>query len=292
MPNAGSPDVTRLADLLRGRRTVVLSGAGVSTESGIPDYRGPTTRSKSRNPIQYRAFVRDAAARQRYWARSAIGWPAFRSAEPNPSHEALAELEHTGFVRGIITQNVDRLHQSAGSQRVVELHGALADVRCLACGARTDRDAVQRRLLMLNPDWQARSAEIAPDGDAEIPAEATRSFRVPSCRCCGGALKPDVVFFGESVPRPKVDAAWQLFAEAEALLVVGSSLTVYSGYRFVLRAAEHQLPVGIVNLGSTRGDEQARLRIDGRTGTVLPQLAHRLSLSPTPSDHAASHSHA
>lgn len=269
-------DVSPLIRLMQDSTTVVLSGAGVSTESGIPDYRGPETRRKSRNPIQYRAFVQDAGARRHYWARSAIGWPSFQSARPNAGHAALAQLEQAGLVQGIITQNVDRLHQSAGSERVVELHGALADVRCLNCGTRTDRAALQRRLLQLNPDWHTRSAELAPDGDAEISPEATASFRVPSCRRCGGVLKPDVVFFGENVPKRRVDAAWDLFAEAEVLLVVGSSLTVYSGYRFVLRAKEEQVPVGIVNLGTTRGDACARIQIDGATGTVLPHLADAL----------------
>ncbi len=289
-------DVSSLIRLMRNARTVVLSGAGVSTESGIPDYRGPETRRKSRDPIQYKAFVSDAAARRHYWARSAIGWPNFRSAQPNPGHAALARLEQAGLVQGIITQNVDRLHQSAGSERVVELHGALAEVRCLDCGARTDREALQRRLLQLNPDWQTRSAELAPDGDADLPPEATESFRVPGCRRCGGALKPDVVFFGENVPPPKVKAAWQLFDEAEALIVVGSSLAVYSGYRFVLRAAKEQLPVGIVNLGATRGDALAHTQIDGATGTVLPHLADALCSADRSSTASAAygsaHSHA
>lgn len=274
-------DITPLIRLIRGSHVVVLSGAGCSTESGIPDYRGPKTRRKSNNPIQYRDFVSDAGARTRYRARSALGWPRIAEAEPNDGHRALAHLEQAGIVRGVITQNVDRLHQEAGSQHVVELHGALADVRCLNCGTLESRRGVQRRLLMLNPSWRDRTAELAPDGDAELPAPAPHSFQVPDCRRCGGVLKPDVVFFGENVPHHRVEQAWQLFEEADTLLVVGSSLTVYSGYRFVLRAADEKRPVAIVNLGPTRGDDLACLRLDGRTGEVLPRLAQALLSPPT-----------
>ena len=268
--------IGELAYLLRGQRVVVLTGAGCSTESGIPDYRGPTTRRKARNPIRYRAFVGEAAARQRYWARSALGWPRFKQARPNDGHRALARLEATGLVRGVITQNVDRLHHAAGSERVVELHGALAEVRCLGCERVEDRDAMQERMLALNPGWEARAVEVAPDGDAELPPEATRAFRVPGCVACGGVLKPHIVFFGENVPSETVDEAWRLFDACDALLVVGSSLTVYSGYRFVRRAAERRLPVAIVNLGATRGDAEAWLRVEGRSGAVLPALVDAL----------------
>lgn len=270
-----------LVDLLRGRRIVVLSGAGCSTESGIPDYRGPETRHTKRNPIRYRAFVGDPAARQHYWARSAIGWPTFAAAEPNDGHRALASLEASGQVRGIITQNVDRLHHAAGSTRVVELHGALEEVVCLDCGTIEHRPVLQRRLLALNQDWSARAVEIAPDGDAEIPRSATRSFVVPGCVRCDGVLKPHVIFFGENVPSPWVREAWTLLGEGDALLVVGSSLTVYSGYRFVRRAAQDGHPVAIVNLGSTRGDDLADVRLDAKTGEVLPRLAHALTRSAT-----------
>jgi NAD-dependent SIR2 family protein deacetylase len=268
--------IRRLVDVLRGRRIVVLSGAGCSTESGIPDYRGPETRHTKRNPIRYRAFVDDPAARQHYWARSAIGWPTFAAAEPNDGHRALASLEASGRVRGIITQNVDRLHHAAGSTRVVELHGALEEVVCLDCGVVEHRPAFQQRLLALNPGWTDRAVEIAPDGDAEIPREATRAFAVPGCRRCGGVLKPNVIFFGENVPAPWVEEAWTLLGEGDALLVAGSSLTVYSGYRFVRRAAQEDHPIAIVNLGETRGDDLATLRVDAKTGNVLPRLAHAL----------------
>lgn len=272
-----------LVDLLRGRRTVVLSGAGCSTESGIPDYRGPETRKKARNPIQYRAFVSDAEARTHYWARSAIGWPRFSAAQPNDGHRALAALEHSTLVSGVITQNVDRLHHAAGSRAVVELHGALDEVACLGCGQVTCRHAMQERLLALNPGWLTRSAELAPDGDAELMPAATRTFRVPPCNACGGVLKPHVVFFGESVPKDRTARAWQMLDEADALLVVGSSLAVYSGYRFVLGAAKAGKPIGIVNLGSTRGDDLAAVRIEDQLGTVLPRLTQRLAIaSPFP----------
>jgi len=268
--------VEELAALMRTRRTVVLSGAGVSTESGIPDYRGPDSPRRERAPISYQEFVEEARARRRYWARSSVGWPHFTTARPNAGHRALAQLEAAGYVAGVITQNVDRLHQKAGSEAVVELHGALADVRCLRCNRRTDRTAYQRRLLQLNPGWPPESATLAPDGDAVLSDAAIPDFCVPGCLRCGGTVKPDVVFFGESVPRARVEAAWALFERADMLLVVGSSLAVYSGFRFVRRATQDDRPVGIVNLGPTRGDAHAHLRLDGRTGTVLPQLAAEL----------------
>lgn len=274
-------DIQRLADLLHGQRLVVLTGAGCSTESGIPDYRGPETRRKARNPLQYRAFVDDEAGRVKYWSRSAVGWPRFRQSQPNAAHRALAVLETTGLVRGVITQNVDRLHQAAGSRRVVELHGALEDVCCLACGAMEHRDDVQGRILALNPGWDAQAVDFAPDGDAELAATTAQAFQVPDCVACGGMLKPNVIFFGESVPPETVDAAWRLFDESDALLVVGSSLAVYSGYRFVREAARRRKPIAIVNLGETRGDGEAWVRVEGRCGTVLPALVDALGASPS-----------
>ena len=267
-----------LVALLWGRRTVVLSGAGCSTESGIPDYRGPETRRRARNPIQYRAFIDDPDARARYWTRSAVGWPRVAAATPNAGHRALARLEAAGHVRGIITQNVDRLHQAAGSRRVVELHGALAEVCCLDCRRVEARTALQARILSLNPGWQPRHAELAPDGDAEVAPHAPMGFRTPACLGCGGVLKPDVVFFGESVPRERVASAYTLLAEADVLLVVGSSLAVYSGFRFVHQAARDGKPVAIVNLGDTRGDALAEVRMEGQLGEVLPRLADALGV--------------
>lgn len=270
-----------LADLLRTRRVAVLSGAGISTESGIPDYRGPDTRDKDHSPIQYDDFIDSARTRRHYWARSAIGWPSFDAAEPNDGHRALAQLEEAGLVMGIITQNVDRLHQAAGSDTVVELHGALAEVVCLECGALTSRRTLQSRITALNPGWTDRGAEHTPDGDADLPRSVTDSFRVPACRTCGGPLKPNVVFFGENTDADRVDAAWSLLDAADALLVTGSSLTVYSGFRFVRGAVEADQPVGIVNLGDTRGTPLASVHVDGKTGAVLPQLASALCASST-----------
>ncbi len=270
-------EVAPLFELLAGRRIVALTGAGCSTESGIPDYRGGG-RPGPRNPIQHDAFMRRPEVRQRYWARATLGWERFHGAQPNDGHAALARLEAAGLLAGVITQNVDRLHHAAGSRRVVELHGALADVRCLDCREVEPRAALQARLLDANPGWLAAAAGAArPDGDAELPAEAVAGFQVVGCRGCGGVLKPDVVFFGGTVAEPTLSAAWALLAEAGALLVVGSSLTVYSGFRFVRRAHEQGLPIGIVNLGPTRGDALAQARVSAPVGQVLPQLADALS---------------
>ena len=270
-----------LIQLLRGRRVVALTGAGCSTESGIPDYRGPDTSlrpPRTRPPIQHREFVDRADARRRYWARSVLGWSRFSAARPNPAHTALAELEQRGVVAGVITQNVDGLHGAAGSREVVELHGALARVRCLDCAALISRDALQARLLAANPGWleRTRSAEVAPDGDADLPDDLVDGFTVVGCEACGGTVMPDVVFFGGSVPRPTLDAAWALFDRAEALLVIGSSLAVFSGFRFVRRAAERGVPIGILNRGPTRGDGCAAVRLDARAGVALPALARAL----------------
>jgi NAD-dependent SIR2 family protein deacetylase len=271
------PDLGALVKLLRGRRIVVLTGAGCSTESGIPDYRGPGTRARARNPIQHMEFLSRPEVRARYWARSLIGWPRFSMARPNAAHHALAALERDGHVLGLITQNVDRLHHAAGSARIIELHGALAEVRCLSCGEREPRASVQERLLALNPDFMEHQVELRPDGDAELPVEAVRSFRVADCTHCGGALKPDVVFFGDNVPRLIVDAAFTMLEEGDALLVVGSSLAVFSGYRFVLRAAERHMPIGMINIGECRGEALADVRVEARAGEVLPQLVEALS---------------
>ena len=274
-----APELDALVDLVRGRRVVALTGAGCSTESGIPDYRGPG-RAPKRAPIQYREFVTDERARRRYWARATLGWPTLRDARPTPTHHALAALERAGAVAGLITQNVDGLHGAAGSARVVELHGALAHVRCLGCGARQPRAAHHARLLAANAAWLPRAAAAraaaAPDGDAVLPDDLAHAFEPVPCAGCGGVLKPDVVFFGENVPPDVTAAAWALFDAADALLVVGSSLTVFSGYRFVRRAAERGVPVAIVNQGPTRGDAEAAVRVDGRAGAVLPALAARL----------------
>lgn len=265
-----------LIALTRGQRLAVLAGAGISTESGIPDYRGPETRHVERRPIQYDDFVREASARQRYWGRASRGWARMTTARPNEGHRALARLERAGLLTGLVTQNVDGLHQAAGSGRVVELHGALDRVVCLACARRWPRAQVQAQIADRNPGWLDLGvpvSRVAPDGDVEVEVGA---FEAPECPACGGALKPDVVFFGESVPKPRVAQAAQIVAEADVLLVVGSSLTVYSGYRFVRQAEAQGTPVGIVTLGETRGHRHAAVAVDARLGDVLPALADAL----------------
>ena len=268
--------------LIDAERITVLTGAGVSTDSGIPDYRGAGTPAR-RAPVQYQEFVRSDSARARYWSRSTIGWPRMRDARPNAAHHALARMEQAGHVTGLITQNVDGLHHAAGSRRVVELHGSLALVRCIACGTQVSREDFQQRLLTLNADWRPlrfpETVEIRPDGDAELPAEAIAYFRVPACDVCGGIMKPDVVFFGENVASNVVSEAWRVFETGEVLLVTGSSLAVYSGRRFIDRAARDGVPIAIVNRGPTRADEVAAVKVDGTLGVILPELAEALDAS-------------
>lgn len=268
-----------LFDLVRGaHRIVALTGAGCSTESGIPDYRspgGPWTRHK---PIYYSEFVRSAEVRRFYWARSFRGWPRFASARPNDAHRALARLESAGKVQFLITQNVDDLHEEAGSRRFVQLHGRNRLVVCLDCGCEFARADVQERLASLNRHWRGGElkgdeADFAPDGDSELRRESVQDFVVPACERCGGVLKPAVVFFGESVPRGKVDVAMEQLDAADALLVAGSSLTVWSGFRFVKRASERGMPIGIVNIGPTRGDALASVKIEAKCGAALSALA-------------------
>ncbi len=268
-----------MLDLLAGRRIVVLAGAGVSTESGIPDYRSPGATPR-RPPVQYQEFIGSDSVRARYWARSTIGWPRMRAARPNAAHHALARMEQAGHVAGIITQNVDGLHHTAGSRRVVELHGSLAIVRCIACGTDVARADFQDRLVGLNADWpplaREHAFEIRPDGDADLPDDVLMSFRVPRCEACAGIMKPDVVFFGENVAAPVVGVAWRMFEEGEVLLVAGSSLAVYSGRRFVDRAVRDGIPIAVVNRGPTRADDVAAAKIEGALGTVLPEIADAL----------------
>jgi NAD-dependent SIR2 family protein deacetylase len=265
-----------LAVLLRGKHVAALTGAGISTESGIPDYRGPETRRRARRPIRFQEYAASAEGRARYWARAMIGWRRFSGAEPNVAHRTLAALEQAGIVHGVLTQNVDRLHRAAGSERVVELHGALADVRCLTCSRIVTRSSVQEKLETLNPGLVNASAELAPDGDAELATEWLSGFRVVSCEACDGVLKPDVVFFGEGVPEKRVNDAYTIVDESDVLLVLGSSLAVYSGYRFVKRAHAQGKPIAVVNLGETRADPLAQLRLDAKLGEVLPALAAEL----------------
>lgn len=266
-----------LVRVLEGRSIAVLTGAGVSTESGIPDYRGPETRRRARNPVRFQTFLADPRAERRYWARSMVGWPRIARARANDGHRSIATLERQGVVRGVVTQNVDRLHQAAGSRRVIELHGALAEVICLDCGALELRAELQERMRGENPDFAPELVELAPDGDADITH--ADGFVVPRCQSCSGRLKPNVVFFGESVPRPIVETAYGLVESADALLVVGSSLAVFSGLRFVRRAREIGRAIAIVNLGETRGDDLADVRVDAPAGEVLSALAARLDRS-------------
>ena len=263
--------MARLTDALAAsRRLLVLTGAGCSTASGIADYRDEDGAWKRpRRPIQHAEFVGRAASRQRYWARSAVGWPRFRAAAPARAHDALAALETRGAMTRLVTQNVDRLHQRAGSREVVDLHGRLDHVVCLACHDIVSRDAWQDVLLAENPAFAARATAFAPDGDADLDDEDTTSFVVPSCPGCGGVMKPDVVFYGGNVPAQRVSGVHDDVDASDALLVVGSSLMVFSGFRFVRRAVAANKPVLVVNRGRTRADELATLKVEGDCGDVL-----------------------
>ncbi len=271
-----SDRVVELVELLRGRRVVALTGAGCSTDSGIPDYRSPGQPVRPRRPVQHLDFMRSPAVRRRYWARSTLGWPRIRDAHPNQAHAALAALEQAGVLVGVITQNVDGLHHAAGSRRVIELHGALARVRCMTCSHVSSRAHMQTRLLEQNGGFRTDVAVAAPDGDADLSDEQIDGFVLVECDPCGGVLKPDVVFFGDNVARPIVDGAFAMLHESELLLVVGTSLTVFSGFRFVLRAVERGVPVAIVNRGPTRGDDRACLLVDAGAGEVLAALVDAL----------------
>jgi len=266
-----------LVDVVAPGGVLVLSGAGLSTESGIPDYRGPTGLALRATPMTYQAFTGSAAARRRYWARSHVGWRRIAGAVPNRGHYAVAELGRRGLLAGIITQNVDGLHQAAGSPEVTELHGSLHRVTCLSCGQRTSRAVLERRLEAANPGWApASTARISPDGDAVLDAEAAESFRVVDCSACQGVLKPDVVFFGENVPPQRAQACYAMVESARALVVLGSSLAVMSGLRYVRHAAKLGRPIVIVNQGSTRGDQHAAAILDGPLGGTLTTLITRL----------------
>lgn len=256
----------------------MLTGAGISTESGIPDYRGPERRDKPATPMTFREFSSSATNRQRYWARSSVGWAWMTRREPNEGHRVVATLERSGISNGLVTQNVDGLHQVAGSRRVVELHGALRRVVCLNCDRSETREGYQDRIAVQNPGWRTTVGEIAPDGDVVLDDELVTSFRVPACLHCGGIAKPDVVFFGESVPKDRVDQAFQMVREADALLVLGSSLTVFSGYRFAVAAEKSGKPIVIMNDGPTRADALASIRVSERLGEALTLLAAKLDL--------------
>jgi NAD-dependent SIR2 family protein deacetylase len=273
-----STESPELVALLAGRRIAVLTGAGISTDSGIPDYRGPD--SPPSNPMTIRQFTSDPVFRQRYWARNHVGWRHMDDTRPNAGHRAVAALEHAGAVTGVITQNVDLLHTKAGSRNVVDLHGTYAQVICLSCGDTMSRVALAEQLEALNPGFIERAEAVgglavAPDADAFVAD--TASFRYLDCPRCAGMLKPNIVYFGESVPKGIVHQAYSLVDQADALLVAGSSLTVFSGYRFVRHAAALGIPVAIVNRGRTRGDELATVKVDGGCSELLVLLVNELA---------------
>ncbi len=274
----GTTDLGPVADALGSGGVLVLSGAGLSTESGIPDYRGEGGSLSRHTPMTYQDFTASAQARRRYWARSHLGWRTFGRARPNAGHRAVAAFERHGLLAGVITQNVDGLHQSAGSEDVVELHGSLDRVVCLSCGTFTARRALARRLEEANAGFAPVAAGINPDGDADLGDEQVGDFRVVPCADCGGILKPDVVFFGEAVPPRRVEHCRSLVRRAACLLVLGSSLTVMSGLRFVRQAAEAGTPVLIVNRDATRGDRHAVTRVALPLGAALTTVAERLGV--------------
>jgi NAD-dependent SIR2 family protein deacetylase len=273
--------VAALGEWLAEGDVVVLSGAGLSTESGIPDYRGPSGMARRATPMTYQAFTRDPVARRRYWARSHLGWRTIGDAAPNAGHRSVARLQELGTLSGIITQNVDGLHQAGGARDVVELHGNLAQIACLECGTRTPRGDLEARLNEANPGFTAAVSAVNPDGDVELDDADLDGFVVVDCLACGGLLKPDVVYFGETVPPDRVSRSFALVAAARTLLVLGSSLTVMSGRRFVLRAAKDGIRVAIVNQGATRGEPYAGMTVDAPLGIVLPALVRRVeAISP------------
>jgi NAD-dependent SIR2 family protein deacetylase len=269
-----SQQVNRLAGSIRRHGpALVLTGAGCSTASGIPDYRDRDGEWRRYPPVMLGDFVNNEAARQCYWARSMNGWPRILAAQPNAAHHALARLEDAGWLHTLLTQNVDDLHRCAGSRNLIELHGNLKSVLCLQCGECLDRNALQQQLLQDNARFQEGIAAAAPDGDAVLAVEDLSRFTVPACRRCGGMLKPDVVFFGESIPRPRVEASLRALAASGCLLVIGTSLMVYSGYRYVREARRRGMPVVAVNLGRTRADAEFSLKIEADCCEVLTALS-------------------
>jgi NAD-dependent SIR2 family protein deacetylase len=270
LPELHDADLDALRRFVQAHpRLFVLTGAGVSTASGIPDYRDLEGGWKRPPPVTLQAFTGSATTRARYWARSLVGWRRFGAAQPNDTHRALARLEDDGRVEVLLTQNVDGLHQRAGSRNVIDLHGRLDEVRCLGCERRMPRAQLQRELEWRNPDWLSFEAADAPDGDADLDGHDFSTFDVPECAVCGGLLKPDVVFFGENVPRERVERARLVLATSDAMLVVGSSLMVFSGFRFAREAAALGKPVAAINLGRTRADDLLALKIEADCGTAL-----------------------
>lgn len=282
MPFQPYTSIGSLIDLMKDRKTCVLSGAGMSTDSGIPDYRGPD--SPPRTPMTYQQFVGDPAFRRHYWARNHLGWRHMDGARPNIGHRAVAALERAGVVNGVITQNVDLLHTKAGSRRVVDLHGTYAQIGCLTCGHLISRATLAERLELVNPGFAetvaaASGVEIAPDADAVV--SETSHFTMVDCAICGGILKPNIVYFGESVPKSRVAASYTMVEDADTLLVAGSSLSVMSGLRFVRHAVKRSIRVAIVNRGATKGDELADVTLHTGTSEALSAVADALVRTPT-----------
>ena len=252
---------------------VALTGAGISSASGIPTYRDHTGTWLGSQPIQHDEFISEPVKRQRYWSRSALGWPRVGAAQPNASHTALVKLEQAGLLTGVITQNVDRLHQCAGSQRVIDLHGRLDQVKCLDCGHITTREAIQNWIEAHNALPNASALKLRPDGDADLPGNYVSDFRVPQCQQCGGVVMPEVVFFGGTVPRPIVDECYQMIDASEGMLVIGSSLSVYSGLRFCRYAVDQGRPLTILNQGQTRADDFCTHKFSDTPFALMAQCA-------------------
>jgi NAD-dependent SIR2 family protein deacetylase len=283
--DTGRDALDDLARMVERGRVLVLSGAGLSTESGIPDYRGPTGQTRSAGPMTIAEFRATPQARQRYWARSFLGWQAIAAAEPNDGHRVVAQLEQADLLAAVITQNVDGLHQRAGARNVIELHGTLDRVVCLECRGTSSRWDLEARLHAANADWRgqylgADTGATKPDGDYDLDDDSVADFVVVDCATCSGTLKPDVVFFGENVQPDKVAHCYELVEASDLVLVLGSSLTVASGFRFVRRATKVNVPVAIINQGTTRGDPYAQRKLDAPLGTTLAKLARRLGLCP------------
>lgn len=270
--------------LTKHQQLLVLTGAGISTESGIPDYRSEEVGLYARSnhkPIQYQEFIKYPKVRQRYWARNFVGWPRFSNIQPSATHHAVRQLEMAGKVTTVVTQNVDHLHQKAGSKNVIELHGSGYLVKCLSCPYEVDRFTLQDTLMERNPDMKGSFSMIRPDGDVELSKEEVDKFRVPLCPKCEGAMKPDIIFFGDNVPKARVEQIRKQVSNSEAILVLGSSLTVYSSYRIILQAKEENKEVAILNIGPTRADDIADMKVSTKCGDILPELCnsiHRLSI--------------
>ncbi|MFT6287075.1 MAG: NAD-dependent SIR2 family protein deacetylase [Alcanivorax sp.] len=271
--NTLAKDLVELQTFLKNHpRLVLLTGAGISAGSGIPTYRDAAGVWRVSEPIKHQEFITDSTKRQRYWARSLRGWPAVHDAKPNEAHLALATLERGGHVEMLITQNVDRLHQRAGSAQVVDLHGRLDQVVCLNCNGEFSRESIQQTLTRENPGASAGPLQIRPDGDSDVRQQIVDNFRVPACTECNGVLMPDVVFFGGTVPRDRVEKCMRAIDRSDALLVIGSSLKVYSGFRFCKRAAAINKPIALINSGATRADSIATLRLSSECGPLLSAL--------------------